>query len=154
MTKLVYKLLSFNRMKYLAYLALVGLVESKTALIIDETKIQSTAMDVAMAVQTEATRPESLAVGQALQQEIEVAAIKVDMSMGRIMKPVIKSLENEIEMMGVSEECKVHMYYQCLADQGVAQSPWMDQQSCDTQSGCTTRYRTSTQAEDTIYFDE
>ena len=80
-------------MKYLAYLALVGLAESKTALIIDEQKIQSTAMDVANAVQTEASRPEAIAVAEALQKEIEVAAIKTEMSIAGIMKPLIKALD-------------------------------------------------------------
>lgn len=54
-------------MKYSTYVALVGLTQAKVALVIDDAKIVSTANDIAQSVQMEATRPEAIAVGQALQ---------------------------------------------------------------------------------------
>lgn len=54
---------------------------------------------------TEVMKPEAQAVAEALQQEIEVAAIKVEMSMGKIMKPMIKYLEHDLETYTYDEDC-------------------------------------------------
>ena len=54
-------------MKYLTYIALVGLTQAKTSLVIDDAKIVSTAEHIQQSVMTEATKPEAIAVAQAVE---------------------------------------------------------------------------------------
>ena len=112
-------------MKYLTYLAAVGLVEAKTALIIDDAKIVQTVQNIADAVETEVSRPEAEAVADAIAAEIEKAAIKVDLSLNKLVTPVLDKAAEEIEIFSFNEECKVHRFYQCIVDDGsVEYGPW------------------------------
>ena len=54
-------------MKYLTYIALVGHIQAKTSLVIDDAKIVSTAEHIQQSVMTEATKPEAIAVAQAVE---------------------------------------------------------------------------------------
>ena len=54
-------------MKYLTYIALVGLTQAKTSLVIDDAKIVSTVEHTQQSVITEATKPEAIAVAQAVE---------------------------------------------------------------------------------------
>jgi hypothetical protein len=105
-------------MKYLTYLAAIGLVEAKIGIVIDDQKIQGTVMKVAGAVQTEAMRPESQAVAQALSQELEKAAIKVDLSMSKLITPILGKAQREVDTFFYNEDCDTNGFYQCLADEG------------------------------------
>ena len=106
-------------MKYLSCLAAIGLVESKMTFIIDDQKIVDTANEVANAIETEASRPEAQAVVEALQGEIEKAAIKVDLSLNKLVTPILERATEELEVFSFGEECKVHKFYQCLVDEGI-----------------------------------
>ena len=126
-------------MKYLTYLALVGLAEAKTALVIDEEKIIATASSIEGAVIEETSRPEAQAVAEALQAEIEKAALKVDLSMNKLVTPVLRKAADEVEMFGFNEDCKVHKFYQCLVDQGIEYSAyWMgpEDSTCFDEYNC------------------
>jgi len=54
-------------MNYLTYIALIGATQAKTTLVIDDAKIVSTAQHVQQSVMTEATKPEAIAVAQAVE---------------------------------------------------------------------------------------
>lgn len=142
-------------MKYLTYLALVGLINAKTALVIDDQKIVETAQGAQMAVVTELQKPAAQAVAQALESELTQAALKIDMGFAKVMKPVLESLELELEVMSYDEDCKVHEFYQCLVDNGIQQDPWMAYQTtCEEDTDCTIKYYSMTPEEDDEFFDE
>ena len=84
-------------MKYLSCLAAIGLTEAKTAFIIDDEKIFNTVTDIVSSVQNEAQTEESIEVAQALQAEIEKAAIKVDLSMNKLVTPILERVSTVIE---------------------------------------------------------
>lgn len=105
-------------MKYISCLAAIGLVQSKTALVIDDQKIIKTATQIQDAVIKEAQTPEFMDAAKALQDEIEKAAIKVDISLNKLVTPVLKKAADEVEIFSFGEECQVHKFYQCLVDEG------------------------------------
>lgn len=58
---------------------------------------------------------------------MEKAALKVDLSMNKLVSPVLKQASREIEAFGFNEDCQVHEFYQCLVDQGIEDDAyWMD----------------------------
>lgn len=102
----------------------------------------------------EATKPAAMAVAQAVEQELTVAGLKIDMGLGKIMRPALEMAYNELEMMSPSDDCKVHKYYQCLVDNGIAAEPWMAYQTtCEADTNCGIKYWTSTPEEDAEFFD-
>ena len=105
------------------------MIPARTTFTIDNAKVVSTAQDVAMSVQIEATKPAAIAVAQAVEQELTVAGLKIDMGLGKIMRPALEMAYNELEFMSPPDECKVHKYYQCLVDNGIAAEPWMAYQT-------------------------
>lgn len=57
---------------------------------------------------------------------MEKAALKVDLSMNKLVSPVLKQASIEIEAYGFNEDCQVHEFYQCLVDQGIEDEAfWM-----------------------------
>jgi hypothetical protein len=54
-------------MQYLTYLALIGATQAKTTLVIDDAKIVGTAQHIQQSVIAEATKPEAIAVAQAVE---------------------------------------------------------------------------------------
>lgn len=56
---------------------------------------------------TESSRPEAQAVFAALTKELETAAVKVEMSMNKLVTPLLKTMTNELEVGAVPEECQV-----------------------------------------------
>lgn len=85
----------------------------------------------------EATKPEAIAVAQAVEQELTIAGMKIEMGFGKIMRPVLKSISQEIEYNTPTDDCKVHKYYQCLVDNGIADEPWMVYTTtCEQDTNC------------------
>ena len=86
---------------------------------------------------TEATKPEAIAVAQAVEQELNVAALKIEMGFGKIMRPTLQILQNEFEAMTPGDDCKVHKYYQCLVNNGIQDTPWRAYQTtCEQDTDC------------------
>ena len=136
-------------MQYLTYVALIGLTNAKTTLVIDDAKIVGAAQNIQQTVLTEATKPEAIAVAQAVQKELEIASMKIEMGFGKIMRPAIESVYNELDAFEPSEDCQVHKYYQCLVDNGIADTPWMEYQTtCKADTMCGAWYDTSSAVED------
>jgi hypothetical protein len=51
--------------------------------------------------------------------EIEKAAIKVDISLNKLVTPVLQKAAEEVEIFSFGEDCPVHEFYQCLVDEGI-----------------------------------
>ena len=142
-------------MQYLTYLALIGATQAKTTLVIDDAKIVGTAQHIQQSVIAEATKPEAIAVAQAVEQELNVAALKIEMGFGKIMRPAIESFQNELEAFEPGEDCQVHKYYQCLVDNGIADQPWrVWETTCKQDTMCGAWYDTSSSSEDNAFFDK
>jgi hypothetical protein len=72
---------------------------------------------------TEATKPEAIAVAQAVEEELNVAALKIEIGFGKVMRPALAIAQNEFEAFSPTDDCKVHKYYQCLVDNEIMDTP-------------------------------
>ena len=100
----------------IAALALLGLVDAKTAIIIDEQRIGQAVQTAEVEAMDIASKPEIKAMEDALTPVIEQSMIKADIGSSKIMKPVFEQLASDLDLYAYGDECKVHKFYKCLTD--------------------------------------